>query len=782
MPTSSLRGAVPWTAWKGNGRKPDVSYFHAFGCLAHVLVQKKDCKAMQPHTRKCIFVGYPEGTKAWQFWDPAARKFTISSHAVFDKRCFPGNLPFINVFGLPLDKIDVSGPADDKGEPAEDVPDAQELHDQGGDDSDDPAPPAPRPQNPLPLPQNARENFPDHPARPPSPPAPLPPAPAPLRPAARRQMDNYDGYRPYPAPSHRLPARSTCFQGSLNNNNLQRRNLLPQHFRVGSTSPASTPEPGQRAETPQRNSPSPDPLMDAPLSPPAAVPAPLPEPVSPPSPTSSDDELDFLHERGKWLKAAQDEVQSLVQNGTFELVQLPPGRKAIGSQWVFRVKRNADGSIERYKGRLVAKGFSQRPGFDYNETFAPTPKWASIRAILVLAALEDLELESVDIFSAYLNGELKEEVYMQQPEGFEQKTPDWVWRLLKALYGLKQAVDFAGTRSCTSVWVYLRDGVRIIIPVFVDDITIAAKSKAAIQRVKDDLRMHFKLRDLGPTSWLLGVKIERDRTKHSLSISQQQYALDVLERYGFANCDPVSTPMEPGLHLSAEMAPKTLSEVREMQNIPYDQAVGSLFYLGHRTHMGNLGRFTKNPGMTHWKAVKHLFRYIKGSLDYKLTYSPASNSELFASYTDADHAGCPDTGRSISGYVIKMGTGAISWSSHLQTIVALSTTEAEFVAAVSAGQEFLWLRNLLTELGFDVSLASKLRIDSLSTLSIAKNFEHHGCIKHLDLRFYWLKDEVAKGRIEIIHLRTSDMPADILTKSLAKPKVLEMVKMLGLGT
>ena len=132
-------------------------------------------------------------------------------------------------------------------------------------------------------------------------------------------------------------------------------------------------------------------------------------------------------EQERWLKAAQDEIQSLVENGTFQLVKLPPGRKAIGSRWVFRVKRNADGSIERYKGRLVAKGFSQRPGFDYNETFAPTPKWASIRAILALAALEDLELESVDISSAYLNGELKEEVYMKQPEGFEEKLPEWVW-------------------------------------------------------------------------------------------------------------------------------------------------------------------------------------------------------------------------------------------------------------------------------------------------------------------------------------------------------------------
>ncbi|KAJ3008219.1 hypothetical protein NUW54_g3240 [Trametes sanguinea] len=179
------------------------------------------------------------------------------------------------------------------------------------------------------------------------------------------------------------------------------------------------------------------------------------------------------------------------------------------------------------------------------------------------------------------------------------------------------------------------------------------------------------------------------------------------------------------------MCPSTPSAVREMQDVPYGQAVGSLFYLAVATRpdiartVGNLARFSKSPGMAHWKAVKHLFRYIKGTLDYKLTYSPASSDELFTSYTDADHAGCPDTGRSTSGYVIKMGTGAISWSSRLQSIVALSTTEAEFVAAVSAGQEVLWLRNLLTEFGFDVSAASRLRIDNLSALSVAENPEHN---------------------------------------------------------
>ncbi|CDO77980.1 hypothetical protein BN946_scf184811.g1 [Trametes cinnabarina] len=205
--------------------------------------------------------------------------------------------------------------------------------------------------------------------------------------------------------------------------------------------------------------------------------------------------------------------------------------------------------------------------------FAPSLHWQ---------ALEDLELESVDISSAYLNGELKEEVYMKQPEGFEEKSPDWVCCSSCSMASRRLAA--AGTRSCTRCspswaltassastvwWVYLCDGVRIIIPIFVNDITIASKSNNSIQCVKVELHAPFKLRDLGPTSWLFGVKIERNRAKCSLSISRRQYALDILERYGFANCNPVGTPMDPGLRLSADMGPLKSSAVREMQDVPY---------------------------------------------------------------------------------------------------------------------------------------------------------------------------------------------------------------------
>jgi len=205
---------------------------------------------------------------------------------------------------------------------------------------------------------------------------------------------------------------------------------------------------------------------------------------------------------------------------------------------VFKIKKNADGSFERRKGRLAAQGFSQHPGFDYTEMFAPTPKWAALRAILALAAMEDLYLESVDISSAFLNGKLEEEVYMCQPPGFVQKGNNYVWHLLKSLYGLKQAgrcwhkklnevfekMGFSKLLVEHSVWIYC-----IIIPVFIDDMTIASKSMDSINRVKEELQANFELHDLGPTSWLLSVEIIRDIPQHTLSLSQHQNTLTLLE-------------------------------------------------------------------------------------------------------------------------------------------------------------------------------------------------------------------------------------------------------------
>ena len=235
------------------------------------------------------------------------------------------------------------------------------------------------------------------------------------------------------------------------------------------------------------------------------------------------------------------------------------------------------------------------------------------------------------------------------------------------------------------------------------------------------------------------------------------------------------------------MAPKTPAEVEHMKQVPYRQLVGALMYLAVVTRpdiayaVGLLGHFSSNPGPSHWKAAKHLCRYRQDTKDYRLTYAPDPKSPgMFTTFCDADHGGDEDSRRSTSGMVVKMGTGAISWASRLQPFVTLSTTEAEYIAAVSAGQEILWLRNLFTEFGYKFDAPSTLYMDNQSALSVAKNPEHHGRMKHLDLRFYWLRDVVADGQIAVHYMPTDTMPADVMTKALSRVKVQDMCSMLGL--
>ena len=347
-------------------------------------------------------------------------------------------------------------------------------------------------------------------------------------------------------------------------------------------------------------------------------------------------------------------------------------------------------------------------------------------------------------------------------------------------------MGFKRLDSDRSIYIFLRGDVRIIIPIFIDDITFASSNSAAIDCAVKELSSHFKLRDLGPTSFLLGIEIVRNLAKHQISLSQRQYIIDALERFNMSDCNPIGTPMDPGAHLSSSMSPQSPEEQKIMEKIPYLSAVGTLQYLATSTRpdisftVGVLARFNSNPGIQHWNAVKHLFCYLKGTLDYKLVYGPTDSSQLFITYTDADHGGNPDNGRSTGGYAVVIGGGAVSWSSRLQPVVTLSTTEAEYIAAVEAGKELVWMRNLLAEFGYTHSSPSHLLIDNNSAVTVSKNPEHHGRMKHLDLRSHWLRDTVEAGIITPIHVPTSLQAADIFTKPLKRQKIDVCLDLLGI--
>ena len=413
---------------------------------------------------------------------------------------------------------------------------------------------------------------------------------------------------------------------------------------------------------------------------------------------------------------------------------------------------------------MVALGNFQQPGLDFFETFASTLRSSTIRIVLALAAIEDMELCSVDISYAFTNSDIDVEIYMRQPQGFRQGGKNMVCKLNKSLYGLRQSprlwgemlakvlygMGFSKTYSDSSLFILDRDNIKIIVPVFVNDIILASKSKDKLDDFVIELGKHFKLRDLGDTTYLLGVEITRNRREKKLFISQQQYILNKLDDFGMSDCKPVGTPMIPSQKLTLDQCPKTEEDKAQMENIPYIKAVGSLMYLATMTRpdiaftVGVLARFNSNPGPAHWKAVKHLFCYLKGTTDIRLEYSPDASigPQIFVTYSDTNHGGNKDNGKSTTGYMVKSGSGVVTWHSKLQPVVTQSTTKAEFIAAGAAGAEILWVQNLLKELRYTPKAPSKLCVDNQSAISVAKNPKHHGQMKHLNLCFYWLRDQV----------------------------------------
>jgi hypothetical protein len=348
-------------------------------------------------------------------------------------------------------------------------------------------------------------------------------------------------------------------------------------------------------------------------------------------------------------------------------------------------------------------------------------------------------------------------------------------------------IGFKKVRSEPCVYVFERNGVRVVVPSYVDDLHILSKSKDNIDHVKKELANYFQLRDLGPTKWFLGIHITRDRPNRTLSLSQHQYCEDMLKEFNFWECTPVATPMVPGLKLTTDMAPQTPEETEYMKDKPYLRAVGKLNYLALGTRpdiahtISTLARFNSNPGPTHWRAVKHLLRYIKGTIDYKLTYGSDPHPIPFLTYSDADFAGEQDSGRSTSGYVILMGGAAVSWSSKLQTRTSNSTTESEYIAAETASREMAFFYYILKDLGYTVTLPLSLGMDNQSAIQAAKNPEHQGRMKHMNPIYHALRERVEHGEVSPYFVPTASMPADILTKPLDRHKVRACIQMMGLG-
>jgi hypothetical protein len=433
--------------------------------------------------------------------------------------------------------------------------------------------------------------------------------------------------------------------------------------------------------------------------------------------TNSEDPSTFQEaiessENDKWMEAMVEENESLGKNKTWELTELPKGKKPIGCKWVFKKKEAvSEKEGERFKARLVAKGYSQRHGIDYDEVFSPVVRHTSIRAVLALVADQDLELEQLDVKTAFLHGNLEEEIFMEQPEGFKQLgTENLVCRLKKSLYGLKQSprqwykrfdsymIQIGYTRCEYDCCVYVRileDGSYIFLLLYVDDMLIAAKSMCEVNRLKSLLHKEFEMKDLGAAKKILGMEIRRDRGARKLWLSQKNYIMKVLEKFSMLDAKTVSTPLANHFRLSGSQCPKNEEEIENMSKVPYASAVGCLMYamvctrpdLAHA--VSTVSRYMANPGREHWNAVKWIFRYLKGTAEHGILFSRQPRTNSVVGYVDVDYAGEVDDRRSTTGYVFTLSGGLICWKSTLQSIVPMSTTEAEYMAVTEAAKEAL---------------------------------------------------------------------------------------------
>jgi hypothetical protein len=492
-----------------------------------------------------------------------------------------------------------------------------------------------------------------------------------------------------------------------------------------------------------------------------------------------------------WKEAIQEEMDSIMGNKTWKVVDLPPGSKPIGCKWIFKRKMKVDGTIDKFKARLVAKGFTQKEGIDYFDTYAPVARIASIRMLIALASIHKFVIHQMDVKTAFLNGELDEEVYMKQPEGFVIKgQEDKVCKLTKSLYGLKQAPKqwhqkfdqvvlangYIINESDKCIYSKFQNGKGVMICLYVDDMLIFGTSINEVEETKAFLSKNFDMKDLGEADVILGIKIIRDG--NHIGLSQSHYIEKVLQKFNHLDCKPISTPFDQTVSLQ----PNKGCPVAQLE---YSKVIGCLMYAMTCTRpdiayaVGRLSRYTSNPSKEHWHAVKRVLKYLKGTMNYCLTYS--GEPSVLEGYTDASWVTYVEDHASTSGWIFNLGGGAVSWGSKKQTCIADSTMAAEFIALAAGSKEAEWLRNLL----YDIPVWQKpmapvsIHCDSQSTLSKAYSQVYNGKSRHIGLRHSYVRDLISNGVISIMFVRTEKNLADPLTKGLTKDMVLKTS--LGMG-
>ncbi|MBW0535649.1 hypothetical protein O181_075364 [Austropuccinia psidii MF-1] len=495
----------------------------------------------------------------------------------------------------------------------------------------------------------------------------------------------------------------------------------------------------------------------------------------------------------EWLKAIEKELTSMANLNVWDVVELKPDYKLVGTTWVFRIKTNHLKQVTEHKARLCAQGFSQTPGVDFGKTYAPTGRLNSLRCLISYSVINRLEFHQVDIKSAFLNAPLVDTVFLSIPQGLEVDNRKHCLRLKKAIYGLKQAplawydrlrgwLLQVGFSLCVlDPCVFFRGGnLPVWLYVHVNDIAIFGKD---VSIFKEELKSEFEIKDVGPADLMLGIKVTH--FSEHVSLDQGHFIESLLELYGMDSCKPVATPLLPNTHL----VPATEQELVkfEMLGVNYQSAIGSINYLSTGTRpdlsyaVSSLSQFLEKPGFLQWQAFLHVLRYLKGTLNVGLVYSGGCSVDVEA-YSDADWGNCPETRRSITWYLATFGKNLVLWKTRKQPSVSISTAEAEYKALCDLASELLWLKQWCHECNLlDKSFTIPIHEDNqgcINTINGDCNVNNKR-MKHVDIQLHFVKEVVKSGAFKLNFVPTHHMLADFLTKSIARPSLPRSLRTLG---
>jgi hypothetical protein len=497
-------------------------------------------------------------------------------------------------------------------------------------------------------------------------------------------------------------------------------------------------------------------------------------------------------EAAEWKGAMDSEIQSMYDNQVWNLVDPQPGRKTVGCKWIFKKKTDMDGNVHTFKARLVAKGYTQSYGIDYEETFSPVAKIKSIRIMLAIAAFYDYEVWQMDVKTAFLNGKLDEEVFMTQPEGFvDPKHPNKVCKLERSIYGLKQAsrrwnicfnekvkeFGFSNSEYESCVYVKASGSIITFLVLYVDDILLMGNDIPTLNNVKEFLGKCFAMKDLGEATYILGIRIYRERSKRLIALSQSTYIDKVLKRFKMENSKKGSVPLNHGTKLSKTQGPVKPDDVERMSRVPYASAIGSIMYAMTCTRpdvsfaLSMVSRYQDNPGEAHWTAVKNILKYLRNTKERLLVYGGETELKV-SGYCDASFQTDRDNCCSQNGWVYLLNGGTVSWNSSKQDTVADSTCESEYIAASEAAKEAIWIKNFLEDLGVVPSVQDPIEIfcDNEGAVALTKEPKDHGKSRHIDRKYHFVRHKVAEGKVIVKRVSSEENPADPFTKILSKAK------------